>query len=71
MISASIAASPSRIRRSKAPGSGSNPPSISATVRAFGELGNGAMRAVSLANRRASAASSASTMAGASSTSFW
>ena len=40
-----------------------------AEIRA-GELGNGAMRAVSLANRRASAASSASTMAGASSTSF-
>jgi len=35
------AANPSRLRRSKAPGNGSHPPSISATVRAFGEGGGG------------------------------
>ena len=63
-ISASVLASASRIRRVKAPGTGSRPPSISATVRAIGEVRMAGIRSVRLANRSASAASSASAIAG-------
>ena len=53
------------MHRSKAAGTGSSPPSISATVRAIGEVRMVGSRSVRLAKRSASAASSASAIAGA------